>query len=119
MCGERVDAGEFNFEVAAGWSRSLIADDDTRGDGRADFSKFLGLGNEAAPSVCRRASLRGLRRDDSAGDCDAKSTTDLVRLSDGLLSGLRDDFDRRRCKLGGVSLRSVAMASSSEGVDSK
>ena len=118
MCGERVDAGEFNFEVAAGWSRSLIADDDTRGDGRADFSKFLGLGNEAAPSVCRRPSLRELRGD-SAGCCDAKSTTEVDLLSDGLLSGLRDDFERLRCRLGGVSLRSVAMASSSEGVDSK
>lgn len=55
----------------------------------------------------------------SAADGGAKSTTDVVRLSDGLLSGLRDDLERRLFRLGGVSLKSSAMASSSEGVDPK
>jgi hypothetical protein len=101
----------------AGWSRSLRAEDDTRGDGRADFSNILGLGNEVELSVWRRASRRDPLIKGSAEDCDAKSTTDVVRLSDGLLSGLRVDFDLLRVWPGGVSLRLSAMASSSDGVD--
>lgn len=61
-----------------------------------DFSNILGLGSEVAVSVCRRASSRDRRMEGSLEGAEAKSTTDVVRLSDGLLSGLRDDLDRRR-----------------------
>ena len=76
--GDRFDAGEFMFELAAGYSRSLKAEDDTRGDGRDDLSFIRGLGAEVAVSVWRRESRRDFRMDGSAGAAEAKSTTEVV-----------------------------------------
>jgi hypothetical protein len=84
------------LEFAAEYSRSLKAEDDTSGDGRDDLSAIRGFGKEVAVSVCRRESRRDFRMDGSAEVVEAKSTTEVVWLSDGLLSGLRDDLDRRR-----------------------
>ena len=66
------------FEFAAGRSRSLMAEDETSGDGRDDLSFIRGLGKEVAVSVCRRESRRDFRMDGSAGAVEAKSTTDVV-----------------------------------------
>ena len=76
--GDRFDAGEFMFELAAGYSRSLKAEDDTRGEGRDDLSFIRGLGKEVALSVCRRESKWDFRMDGSAGGVEAKSTTEVV-----------------------------------------